>query len=146
MLEVKSTLEQRIKQLMQQTEPWFNALTLDATKQIANVSAVIKKPYDPNIIPEDIWRTWVNILTGARRVSNGNTAISDRISTTSVAPTADIVWWTTDLVFTASDSDTVARAWPWWWAWSRRSWSWWGWTWSRSCWPVGRPQIWTLWF
>jgi len=109
MLVVKSTLDQRIKDLLSQQDFWRTTTPLDATKQISNVSAVIKRAYDPDIIPEDIWRTRVNYLTWARRVSKWTTAVSDRVSTASIPPTADIVWWTTDLVFTASDSDTVAR-------------------------------------
>lgn len=110
MLVVKSTLSQRIKALMIQDTFWRNALPIDAVNSILNVSAVIKRAYDPNVIPQDIWRTRINTITWNRRVSNDKTAISDWISQTTVAPTADITWWTTNIVRSATDYNTVARA------------------------------------
>lgn len=118
MLVVPSQQNEKIKALMSTIVPGYNDLPIEATTQISNVSAVIKKPYDPDVIPQDIWRTWVNTVTWDRRVSNWSTAIADWESSNSWWST-DIVWWSTDLVFSASDSDTVART-----SWSIKLWDW----------------------
>lgn len=107
---------------MEQIVPGYNDLPIEATTQISNVSAVIKKPYDPDVIPQDIWRTWVNTVTWDRRVSNWSTAVADWISSDSGWWSTDIVWWSTDLVFSATDSDTVARSWPTGPSWSIKLW------------------------
>lgn len=108
MLVVQSKQKESIKALMEQVVPGYNDLPIEATTQISNVSAVIKKDYDPDVIPTDIWRTWVNTATWDLRVSNGKTAISDWIAQTWTSPTPDIVWWSTDIVRSATDYNTVA--------------------------------------
>lgn len=107
MLNVPSTLDDRIAELKAISDPWFAWQQLDALKQISNVSAVITRPYDPTTAPPAFGWQWVNSATGDIFVSNG-IAWAWNWVTPGWTPWLWLYWWNNDIIFSASSQTVVA--------------------------------------
>lgn len=134
MLVIKSTLEQRLNELVSSQQPWYSTAPLDALTQVNNVSAVIARPYDPDVIPWWYGRQWINTITWDEFVANGITGIWNRV-TPWWTPWLWLYWRNTNIVFTAASQTQVDRAaWsinmPDWTVYSISAWNTWAMSWT----------------